>query len=110
MNDMPLQNSIAKAIQGQHPAPGAPSLADSHLEALSPPEVVYDGTEEPAEGRRLLFEQIGRLLDVVEAEPTYRGLAIDVIHDKATNQVLCVRLVPVDVLSEGCEPARRIAA
>ena len=104
------QTAMAVAMSGAFPAPAVPDLAESHLEALSPPEVIYDASASPAQGRELLFAQIGRLLDDIEAEPTYCGLMTDVIYDKATNQVLCIRLVPVDVLSEGCEPARRIAA
>lgn len=96
----------AAAVGAAH----APDLSNSHLEALGPQEVIYDASATPAQGRQMLFDQLNGILDQVEKDETYAGLAIDVIYDKANNQLLCVRLVPVDVLSEGCEPSRRIAA
>lgn len=103
---MPAQRPLAAAVG----ASLAPDLSNSHLEAMAPPEVIYDASATPAEGRSMLFDQLNGILDQLEAEPTYAGLSVDVIYDKANNQLLCVRLVPVDVLSEGCEPSRRIAA
>jgi|ERR1700741_572721 len=98
--------AIADAIRAEH----APDLDNSHLEALAPPEVIYDSTATPAQGRQMLMDQINGILDQVEKDATYAGLAVDVVYNKENNQLLCVRLVPVDVLSEGCEPSRRIAA
>jgi len=109
MSTMPAQTAVAAAVGAQY-AREAPSLAESHLEALAPAEVIYDASASPAQGRELLFAQLNRLLDDIELEPTYAGLSVDVIHNKDNEQILCIRLVPVDVLSEGCEPARRIAA
>lgn len=102
-------SDIAAAIRAEH-APEAPSLAESHLEALGPQEVIYDSTATPAQGRNMLFDQLEALLTQVESEPTYAGLAVDVVYNKENNQLLCIRLVPVDVLTEGAEPSRRIAA
>lgn len=103
---MPAQTPRAAAVGAAH----APDLSNSHLGAMAPPEVVYDASATPARGRQMLWDQINGILDQVEKDETYAGLAVDVVYNKENNQLLCVRLVPVDVLSEGCEPSRRIAA